>query len=69
MIKGGLPGQDMAANVLVGVGLGWLAEKAWPGINPYGLAGGVLLGTVSGFYQLVKRESQDRKKREAEKKP
>jgi F0F1-type ATP synthase assembly protein I len=68
-MKGGLPGQDMAANVLVGVGLGWLAEKAWPGIHPYGLAGGVVLGTVSGFYQLVKREAIERRKRDAEKKP
>lgn len=47
-------GQVMAASVLVGVGLGWLAEKKWPQISPWGLAAGVLLGAASGFWELFK---------------
>ncbi len=44
----------MAASVLVGVGLGWLAQKKWPGIAPWGLVVGLLLGAVSGFWELYK---------------
>jgi F0F1-type ATP synthase assembly protein I len=69
--QGEIPGQDMAANVLVGLGLGYLLERFWPQIKPFGLAGGLVLGAVSGFYQLFMREEQRRKKKkdEAEKKP
>ena len=60
-------GTDLAANVFVGVFLGWLAQKAWPEIDPYGMAGGVVLGSISGFYQLFKRErlraEREKKKR------
>jgi F0F1-type ATP synthase assembly protein I len=47
-------GQVMAASVLVGFGLGWLAEKKWPQISPWGIAAGVLLGAASGFWELFK---------------
>ncbi|HTB21757.1 MAG TPA: AtpZ/AtpI family protein [bacterium] len=53
-------GYDMAANVLVGVGLGWLAQHFFPGIRPWGLAAGTVLGAVSGFYQLFKAQGRSK---------
>jgi F0F1-type ATP synthase assembly protein I len=68
-VKTGLEhGQEMAANVIVGLALGWGAEKLWPSIKPWGMACGLILGTVSGFYQLFKLESL-RKKKPPEPKP
>ena len=66
--QGSSAGTDLAANVVLCAGLGWLAEKKWPQIQPWGIVGGVLLGAFSGFYQLFKREAIERKRREAEKK-
>lgn len=51
-------GYDLAANVLVGFGLGWLAQHFFPGIKPWGLALGIVLGAVSGFYQLFKAQGR-----------
>ena len=48
-------GIDLAANVFVGLALGWLAQKFVPGLKPWGYVGGLVLGAVSGFYQLFKR--------------
>lgn len=47
-------GYDLAGNIILGLGLGWLAQKAWPGIKPWGYAAGIILGSISGFYQLFK---------------
>jgi F0F1-type ATP synthase assembly protein I len=51
-------GYDLAANIIVGLGLGWLAQRFWPGIAPWGYVGGILLGSASGFYQLFKNQSR-----------
>jgi F0F1-type ATP synthase assembly protein I len=50
-------GYDLAANIFVGLGLGWGAQKLWPGITPWGYAAGIILGTASGFYQLFKTQN------------
>jgi F0F1-type ATP synthase assembly protein I len=54
----GAQGYDLAANVLVGFGLGWLAQHFFSGIKPWGLGGGIVLGSASGFYQLFKSQGQ-----------
>jgi len=51
-------GYDLLANVLVGLGLGWLAQHFLPGIKPWGYVGGILLGSLSGFYQLFKTQNR-----------
>lgn len=56
--NGAAVGYDLAANVLVGFGLGWLAQHFFAGIRPWGLAGGIVLGSASGFYQLFKAQSR-----------
>ena len=48
-------GMDLAANVFVGLALGWLLQKFVPSAHPWGYVGGLILGAVSGFYQLFKR--------------
>lgn len=64
----GATGQDMAANVIVGLALGYGAQWLFPGIKPWGLVGGLLFGAVSGFFQLFRREAMLRKQHEEEKK-
>jgi F0F1-type ATP synthase assembly protein I len=51
-------GYDLAANIFVGLALGWGAQKLWPGLTPWGYAGGILLGSLSGFYQLFKSQNR-----------
>lgn len=51
-------GYDLAGNIIVGLGLGWLAQHFFPGLKPWGYAGGILLGSVSGFYQLFKLQGK-----------
>jgi F0F1-type ATP synthase assembly protein I len=51
-------GYDLAANIIVGLGLGWLAQKLWPAIHPWGYGGGIILGTISGFYQIFKSQQR-----------
>jgi F0F1-type ATP synthase assembly protein I len=68
MSQGESGGQDMAASVLVGLGLGYLAQRFFPGIKPWGMAGGLLLGAASGFYQLFSNDARLRKEHEKEKK-
>jgi len=50
----GYGGNQLAGNIIVGLGLGWLAQHYFPGIAPWGLAGGIILGAISGFYQVLK---------------
>lgn len=54
---GGSAGYDLAACVLVGWGLGWASQRFCGVPEPWGLLGGLLLGSVSGFYQLFKAQS------------
>lgn len=65
----GSAGTDMVANTLVGLFLGWLVQSAWPVLEPWGMVGGVVLGTISGFYQLFKgerlRAERDKEKRQS----
>ena len=51
-------GYDLAANIIVGLGLGWLAQLFWPGLRPWGYGGGIILGTCSGFYQIFKSQQR-----------
>ena len=51
-------GYDLAGNILLGVGLGWVAQHYWPELKPWGYAVGILLGSVSGFYQLFKLQGR-----------
>ena len=60
MVQGGSQ-YDLAANVLVGLALGWGAQKLWPGIKPWGYAGGIVLGAASGFYQMFKAQQRSAK--------
>ncbi len=61
--KGASGGYDLAANVLVGWLMGWAAQRYLGAPSPWGLAGGVVLGSVSGFYQLFKTQSAPRSTR------
>ena len=54
-------GYDLAANILVGLGLGWVVQRFFPGLKPWGYVGGLLLGAASGFYQLFTRYSRPKK--------
>jgi hypothetical protein len=57
-------GYDLVGNIVVGLGLVWIARKIWPELSVKAYGFGVVLGAVSGFYQLFKsqqRESQKKK--------
>jgi F0F1-type ATP synthase assembly protein I len=54
-------GYDLAANIIVGLGLGWLLQRFFPGLSPWGYAGGIILGSISGFYQLFKQQQKPKK--------
>jgi len=58
-------GYDLVANIILGFGLGWGAQWLWPGIKPWGYFFGVLLGAVSGFYQLFKLQNRDDSQKKA----
>lgn len=51
-------GYDLVANIIVGLGLGWLAQWFWPAVRPWGYGAGIILGTFSGFYQIFKRQQR-----------
>lgn len=38
----------------IGVGLGVLAERRWPGIHPWGLIGGLILGAGAMFRSMYR---------------
>ena len=52
--KGSSAGYDLVANILVGLGLVWVARHFWPAIPKAWYAAGVVLGAASGFYHLFK---------------
>lgn len=54
-------GYDLVANILVGLGLGWLAQRYLGVPQPWGMVGGLVLGSASGFYQLFRGEAVARK--------
>lgn len=51
-------GYDLAANIIFGLGLGWIAQRFFPQIKPWGYGVGILLGSISGFYQLFKQQGR-----------
>lgn len=50
----GVKGDLFFGNIVVGLGMGWFIEHYWPQSHPWGYAGGVGLGLISGFWQLLK---------------
>ena len=55
--SGGMGGSALAANVLVGVGLGWVTQHYFPQTDPWGYVAGILLGFASGLWQVLKHEA------------
>lgn len=51
-------GYDLAGNIIVGLGLGWLLQRWFPGLKPWGYVGGIILGSISGFYQLFRMQDR-----------
>jgi F0F1-type ATP synthase assembly protein I len=51
-------GYDLAGNILVGLGLGWVAQHYFPGLSPWGYGVGIVLGSISGFYQLFRTQQR-----------
>ena len=48
-------GTALVGSILGGVLLGWLVDKYLiKSATPYGLIGGFILGTISGFANLIK---------------
>ena len=52
--QAGLGANQLAGSVVVGVGLGWLSQHFFPSIAPWGYGCGVILGAISGFWQVLK---------------
>jgi F0F1-type ATP synthase assembly protein I len=52
----GMSGNMLVGNVLVGLGLGWVAQHYFPGIKPWGYGVGLIVGFASGLWQLLKAE-------------
>ncbi|MGA0045271.1 MAG: AtpZ/AtpI family protein [Candidatus Kapaibacteriota bacterium] len=46
-------GTQLAASVVVMGALGWFVDR-YAGSDPWGLIGGLTLGSVAGFYQFLK---------------
>lgn len=55
-------GYDLAANIIVGLGLGWLAQRWVPDLKPWGYFAGIVLGSISGFYQLFRSQAKPQPK-------
>jgi hypothetical protein len=61
-------GYDLAANIFVCLFLAWALKRwFWPEMPKLGYAIAIILGSISGFYQLFK--SQSRPKKDDEPKP
>ena len=61
-LSGTESGSVLVANIIVGLAIGYGFQWQWPQSKPWGLLGGLVLGIVSGFYQLFKREAMLAKK-------
>ncbi len=57
-------GYDLAANVLVGIGLGWACIHFFPSTSPWGFLGFMALGIVSGFWQLFRTQMRSAKRKQ-----
>lgn len=55
-------GYDMAANVLLGIGLGVAVDHFFPRSRPWGFLALMFLGIVSGFWQLYQTQVRRVKK-------
>ena len=55
-------GYDLVGNILVGLGLVWVARWFWPSLPRSSYAVGVVIGAISGFYQLFKTQGRARNK-------
>ena len=55
-------GYDLVGNIVVGLFLVWVLRHFWPEIPKAAYGGGVVLGAISGFYQLFKSQPQAAKK-------
>ncbi len=51
-------GYDLVANIVVGLGVIWVARWIWPSLPKSAYGFGVVLGAISGFYQLFKSQSK-----------
>ena len=51
-------GYDLVGNIVVGLGLVWIVRYFFPGVPKAWYAAGVVLGAVSGFYQLFKAQGR-----------
>ena len=45
------------AAVVTFCGAGWLVDK-WFGIGPWGLVGGIVLGSAAGLYEFIRISSK-----------
>ena len=53
-------GYDLVGNMVIGLGLVWVARYFWPSLPKASYGAGVVLGAISGFYQLFKSQSKKR---------
>lgn len=44
---------SLVVSIIVMLGIGWALDR-WLGIGPWGVVGGILLGSVVGFYQFIR---------------
>lgn len=44
---------SLVVSIIAMLGIGWALDR-WLGIGPWGIVGGILLGSVVGFYQFIK---------------
>lgn len=53
---------ELVIAVGIGVLLGWKAQQQWPGIEPWGIIGGLTLGGAAMFrsmWRIVNQSAQD----------
>ena len=50
-------GIALFASVATFCGVGWLVDK-WFGIEPWGIVGGIVLGSAAGLYEFVRISSK-----------
>ena len=66
--QGSSAGYDLVGNIVIGLGLVWVARSFWPGLPKASYGAGVILGAISGFYQLFKTQSREARKAASAKK-